>query len=315
MKDVLILHIGAGCHSVSKNKRYAKLIKDALGQKTLLETIDILEKSPLTNTGYGSNLNILGMIEIDSSFIKSNGRMGSITGLSIDCPTKEMFRIFNEIDEIYSSDKFGNDLLKPVTLNATSLKSLMNINDSSNLDYGPNREIYNSYKNSHEFIKSNIPTQDTIGVISIKDNDTIITASSGGNFLKLPGRIGCAGIIGASISFKKFVNDSLEISCMCSGNGEQIIQHSLAVQLISAIQQMNESDYGVRLNQFILNLDSEFYCGFIILINNLDSNRIQLLYGHTTESFHFGYKVNDDTRAILSFNESPGKFTFGEYNF
>ncbi|KAI5949912.1 hypothetical protein KGF54_005390 [Candida jiufengensis] len=311
MSNVLILHIGAGNHSLSSNKKYAQLIKKALKQKSILEVSDILEKSPLTNTGYGSNLNLLGEVEIDASFMKSDGSVGSLTGLQIDCPTREMFRIFEKINELYSKSSIGKELLKPVTLNVSRLKKFINVNESFNVITKENQKIFDSHKTSiNEFKSFNV--QDTIGIISLKENETVITSSSGGNFFKLPGRIGCAGIIGASIGFKSLPTYELEISCICSGNGEQILKYNLASQLVNSIIDMDESNYVEELRNFIFKLDPQFYCGFIIVIN-YSGSKIRLLYGHTTESFHFGYKVNSKSRAILSFNESPGKFTFGEY--
>ncbi|GMF07440.1 unnamed protein product [Ambrosiozyma monospora] len=86
--------------------------------------------------------------------------------------------------------------------------------------------------------------QDTIGVCFIDtDTNTIITGcSSGGNLLKDHGRVGCSGVIGSGLfththqkpdgndnsNGDQNQNNTVQISVMCSGNGEDIIQMNLA---------------------------------------------------------------------------------------
>ncbi|CAL1215054.1 unnamed protein product [Candida parapsilosis] len=320
LDQVVVLHIGAGNHKQKNNNEYVKLMKQALKKSNVIEVNDILEHSSLTNTGYGSSLNVLGEVEIDASYIKSNGETGALSGLQVDSPTKEMFRIFNKIDDLYNREA---NLSRPLSLHCASLSRFMNIPVNEHLVSPKSKKIYDMYKDTvFRFPHQEIEVNDTIGslVIDTNSNQTVLATTSGGHFFKLSGRIGCAGIIGAGIYYEQ-VGD-LEISCMCSGNGEQIVQNSLAQLIVKNISRMDdEGEYGVQLQKLIFAKARNMYCGFIVVLKRAsrggggegEGGGIQLLYGHTTETFYFGTRVNNATRVVLSCAEKDGKFTFGEY--
>lgn len=306
LDQIVILHIGAGKHNAKDNDQYVRLMKKALEKSDVVEINGILEKSPLTNTGYGSSLNILGEVEIDASYIKSDGESGALSGLQVQSPTQEMFRIYNNINKQYNRD---TNLSRPLSLHCSSLKRYMDIKSDGQIVSSKSQKIYDLYKDRIlQYAGDDI--NDTVGSIVIDTDQTTLSTSSGGHFFKLPGRIGCAGIIGAAIYYEKI--DDTEISCMCSGNGEQIIQHSLAQLIVTNVHRMDEGEYGTQLEKLLLSKSKDIYCGFIAVLRR--SNGVtHLLYGHTTETFYFGTRVNDSTRVILSSAEQEGKFTFGEY--
>ncbi|EDK46224.1 hypothetical protein LELG_04405 [Lodderomyces elongisporus NRRL YB-4239] len=350
MKDLLVIHIGAGNHAVTSNKKYSNLLRKALSHNNILDAASEVEVSNLTNTGYGSSLNKVGKVEIDASFIDSassfhaswanncrlpqNGtkptqpetkavRIGSITGLKCREPTREMVRIFGELEQQYAETPY---LTMPISLNCTSLKSYMKINEDKDEDLisAKAQRIYEIYNTDGISTTAKEEISDTVGLTQIKEHGFVMVTSSGGNFFKLPGRIGCAGVINAAISHKE--TNGLKISCMCSGNGEQIIRYNLASFLVEKFStRFGELEWGSNLSKELFALDSELYIGFIVIIepivNIVNNNggcehvkKISLIYGHSTESFHFGYRAGDnETKTILSFAEKKELFTFGEY--
>lgn len=315
--DILIIHIGAGIHDQKLTHKYKSLLRNALSKQSVLESSKIIESSSLTNTGYGSSLNLLGKVECDASFIindninKEESRIGSLVNMNCKFPILELFQVFNKIDELYN---YESDLTPPIMLSYPNLKNFLNgevIEDHKELISPKSQRIYDLYKDK-VFKDKKLPNgiSETIGVIHLENNTTTIASSSGGNLFKLPGRIGCAGIIGASIAFNKF--EDVKISCMCSGNGEQIIRYKLAQLLVENIYNYLEDNYGECIDNLLCRLPVPLYIGFIVVIETLE--RVQLLYGHTTESFHFGFRVaKDKTKVILSYAEQEGKLTFGEY--
>lgn len=313
MNDILIIHIGAGKHDPNKLENYKTLLRNALTRPSITEASDVIESSSLTNTGYGSSLNLLGKVECDASYI-SNEKVGAIVNMTCEKPTKELFRIFQYLDTLYDSDE--TDLTPPVMLVYPLLKNLIpNIMDG-NLVSAKSRKIYDTYKDKifqgkhldHYTIPNEV--SDTIGITHISDTETTIVTSSGGNFFKLPGRIGCAGVIGAAIARKKL--SDCEICCMCSGNGEQIIKSKLAWEIANSIANVAGDEYGGYLEKMIYELNPRFYVGFIIVLNY--GSQTQLLYGHTTETFYFGFRSPNQTRIVLSSSDKLGYFTFGEYS-
>ncbi|KAF6071483.1 Asparaginase family protein [Candida albicans] len=122
MKDILVIHIGAGKHDPNKSKKYKTLLRNALSKTSIVEASDVIESSPLTNTGYGSSLNLLGKVECDASFI-TNDKIGAVVNMSCKNPTKELFRVFQYLDTLYESDE--TDLTSPVMLTYPLLKNLV----------------------------------------------------------------------------------------------------------------------------------------------------------------------------------------------
>ncbi|CAI5759145.1 unnamed protein product [Candida verbasci] len=304
--DITVIHIGAGKHNKDKNDSYKKLLKYSIRKENFIEIAKAIESSVLTNTGYGSSLNLLGQVECDASYINCYNytiKQGALVGMDVLHPIENLINTYSKVEETYQN----SDLSQPLILNYKSLQSIKIIprSEQVNLVSSQARRIYDFYKdqvfNNEQFQQIIIPeeTTDTIGVITMTLNETNIATSSGGNFFKLPGRIGCAGIIGSGIAFKKF--EDYEISCMCSGSGEDIIKYSLANTIVNNI--LNQ-DY----REYLHNLVKDIYVGVIVIIKEID--KVQLIYCHTTESFHFAFKVNHDIKVILSYNNI---FTIGEY--
>jgi taspase, threonine aspartase, 1 len=89
------VHVGAGFHSVKKSGQYRKLCEDIAAQTIQFMdsnsemnardgacfAVSLLENSPLTNAGFGSNLTLDGKIECDASIMDANG-FGSVAALS-----------------------------------------------------------------------------------------------------------------------------------------------------------------------------------------------------------------------------------------
>lgn len=339
---ITIIHIGAGNHSIYKTEKYKKLIKSTLvkpNNDSIFEKSEKLEKSNLTNTGYGSSLNIQGNVECDSSYLEISTFNHDRNGLSIfnikdKYPITETNRILQKINRLYDKGtKFHNmGLTKPLILNHDSTHEIdrllfdqrlnMPIDSSKTEDlYDPkllilskSQRIYDSYMNSLNFdstlVSRNECVQDTIGLIEISELKTAIATSSGGNFFKLPGRIGCAGVIGCAID--NFENDDISISCMCSGNGEDIIRMSLAKRVTKFFEHYDGDEYVEDLVSLFKKENA--YIGIIVIIRFSKSGQGRLIYCHSTESFYFGFKVNGKIEIVLSRLDKPvGKFIRGEY--
>lgn len=320
LDSFLVIHIGAGSHSLAKNDKYKKLIKQALQNESpqvLLDASKILERSPLTNTGYGSSLNLIGEVQCDASFIcdrKNDEKisMGSMYNIDNRYPITEIMRCFEQLDDLYSREFKSFGLTKPLMFDYSEVQLLLqmlnreNIPNSESLISPRAKKIYDLYKDrltgtytSPQVVGNDV--QDTIGLIHITGESTYVAASSGGNFFKFPGRIGCAGIIGASIGHMK--SDSVSISCLCSGNGEDIIMMNLSNQIANRMLHSSSSEYCDALEDAIVQASANMpltsvndkneciiYVGVICIIHHLATGVKHLVYCHSTESFYFGFR-------------------------
>ncbi|XP_076632242.1 taspase 1 isoform X4 [Colletes latitarsis] len=93
----IAVHVGAGRHSEALKEKYQKLCRQACkaGMQNLktggsildavVEAVIILENSPLTNAGFGSNLTLEGTVECDASVMDGTtlqfGAVGAVSGI------------------------------------------------------------------------------------------------------------------------------------------------------------------------------------------------------------------------------------------
>ncbi|CCE85527.1 Piso0_005130 [Millerozyma farinosa CBS 7064] len=336
--DILVAHVGAGRHSTLKAKSYRKLLYEALAYDEIQEVGEILEKNALTNTGYGSALDYNGEVNCDCSFIINwNGQIssGSAYNVSHDTPIRTTIELYQKLDEVYRNKLGRFGLNKPVLLDYgdNTLRSMIGLEEGphKSLVSPQTRKIYALYKtrldNDESLALEALPdVQDTIGIISIQRSQSSIASSSGGNFFKLPGRIGCAGVIGAALY--RLERNNKEVYCLCSGNGEDILTMQLASTVSRSLLEAEDDYSDVMVNSIMQRKSdlpsyspesSEFcvpYVGVVCLVRDLSLEETTLLYCHSTESFYFGFKSQRGKEVVLSTHDPKkvGKsFVRGEY--
>lgn len=291
----------------------------------------------------------------------------SLINICEDCPTSVCQLVMNELRVLYGKKQWGQyGLLKPLMLDYGAYKDK---NSQTNLELRASRRMYDQFqlvlKNNESIVHKgmegtanstkeghvesdddkqgvevekpirskrarldalDIPVQDTVGFIDIASEITIAT-SSGGNFFRLPGRVSCAGVFGTGVGFASA--GDVQVSCMCSGNGDDIVRMSLGSYLSDAIAcKLHESEECVdegelvahllekRAQTFSLagvdgDLRSMVYVGVIVVI--VEGTKSRLVFCHTTETFYFGFRLKGGTEVVLSRNSRPGRFLHGEY--
>ncbi|PSK75005.1 hypothetical protein CJJ07_005242 [Candidozyma auris] len=326
----LVIHVGAGNHPESQKEDYKRLLRTALRSRSFVQSSAIIERSPLTNTGYGSSLDRFGKASCDCTLVQStDGAVDVLSLLGVDdktSPTRECVQVKKKIDDEFSSvDKLG--LSKPTVLQYEKIRDQFGTGESSSLVSSNSKALYEKYKNVTSAPIESI--QDTIGVLHW-DKKLSMATSSGGTFLKFPGRVSCAGIYGSGIAHIEMEN--LSISCMCSGNGDDIIKIRLASIVADNLLQSHKKEKWPEYPKVIvdsiieqsrhaslsgLNDKSEpiIYVGVLAVIRI--GERATLIYCHSTESFYFGFSNFKGEREIVLSRQLDkshiGSFVSGQY--
>ncbi|KAJ3057347.1 taspase, threonine aspartase, 1 [Rhizophlyctis rosea] len=279
----IAIHAGAGYHSPSSESALQtllcqalttaiSLLRSPLPNNTALQAVTtalrILEDSPLTNAGTGSNLSLAGTVECDASIMDGSdgsfGAVGAVSGLKNPVMgAKEVMEgdrkgvgllgrvmpmvLCGEGARVFCEDR-GIECVDPEDLVTEEArrrweKYVQHFEDAKRGASDRKRPLAvdtpTSSSSSSKRPRASLPLDiqesllnDTIGAVAMDSTGTIISAvSSGGIALKYPGRIGEAACYGAGVWALNPNNDispQIGIGISVSGTGEQIMRTLVA---------------------------------------------------------------------------------------
>ncbi|XP_022654585.1 threonine aspartase 1-like isoform X2 [Varroa jacobsoni] len=255
---IVIVHAGVGRRSELSAREVSelceraahggRLVGCATGDPTaaVVEAIRILEESPYTNAGTGANVNRECVVECDASLIEGwsqrGGSVGAVPSVS---------------NAILITQKMVSKPKSPACLVGPGALSWFRANGGEmpekELITGQQRKMYAKYMagattaaRAKATPATETPSQapggsgesessqnkfrmDTVGAIALVRGRIAAGVSSGGIFLKHPGRVGQAGVYGAGC----WANRTVGVST--SGSGEHLIRTMLASRCVAAL--------------------------------------------------------------------------------
>ncbi len=198
------------------------------------EAIRVLEDSEVFNAGSGSSLSLEGTVTADASIMAGNLSCGAIGNVSVSKnPISLARKVMERSDHILlvgDKDliKFSKAIGYPVEpLSPSALRVLQYRRNLSTMEKGKVRAWPKNYKLLREYLEGSSPRPpeqaDTVGAVAIDSTFNLCAGvSTGGRWLKLPGRVGDSALIGAGI-----YADNLSGAASATGAGEEIIRVSL----------------------------------------------------------------------------------------
>ena len=236
-KIAIVIHGGAGIilkENISKSKEdsiinkldeaiskgWELLEKGQSSEMAVIETIKILEDSPLFNAGKGSVFNSEGKVENDASIMKGNDlNAGASSGTSnVKNPITLAANIMNHSEHIFLSGKGAENYAK-----------------NRNLEIVNNEYFHTKFRYDQLLDKKGDDKYGTVGCVAIDVNGNIVAGTStGGMTNKKWGRIGDSPIIGAGTYAN---NKTCGISS--TGSGEYFIRTVAAYQVSSLLENHN----------------------------------------------------------------------------
>ena len=236
-KIAIVIHGGAGIilkENISKSKEdsiinkldeaiskgWELLKKGQSSEMAVIETIKILEDSPLFNAGKGSVFNNEGKVENDASIMKGNDlNAGASSGTSnVKNPITLAANIMNHSEHVFLSGKGAENFAK-----------------NRNLEIVNNEYFHTKFRYNQLLNKKGEDKYGTVGCVAIDGNGNIVAGTStGGMTNKKWGRIGDSPIIGAGTYAN---NGTCGISS--TGSGEYFIRTVAAYQVSSLLENHN----------------------------------------------------------------------------
>ena len=236
-KIAIVIHGGAGIilkEDISKSKedsiinklneavsRGWGLLKDGESSElAVIETIKILEDSPLFNAGKGSVFNSDGKVENDASIMRGNDlNAGASSGTSnVKNPITLAADVMNHSEHVFLSGKGAEKFAK-----------------ERNLEIVENEYFHTEFRFNQLLGKKEKKKYGTVGCVAIDvDGNIVAGTSTGGTTNKKWGRIGDSPIIGAGTYAN---NNTCGISS--TGSGEYFIRTVAAYQVSSLLENRN----------------------------------------------------------------------------
>ena len=236
-KIAIVIHGGAGIilkENISKSKEdsiinkldeaiskgWELLKKGQSSEMAVIETIKILEDSPLFNAGKGSVFNNKGKVENDASIMKGNDlNAGASSGTSnVKNPITLAANVMNHSEHVFLSGKGAENFAK-----------------NRNLEIVNNEYFHTKFRYNQLLNKKGEDKYGTVGCVAIDVNGNIVAGTStGGMTNKKWGRIGDSPIIGAGT----YANNST-CGISSTGSGEYFIRTVAAYQVSSLLENHN----------------------------------------------------------------------------
>lgn len=235
-------------------------------ENALLDAIEqaimVLERHPTTNAGHGSNLTMDGTVECDASIMDGSGSFGAVGAvpgihypiqaakkLAVDSKTplphgliRPMMLVgdaarcwaINNGIEAESNPERAKELHKTAH-SERKYKRYMDIIHQANKGAEANKrqKILDNYNNDDFFL-------DTVGCVVVNTRGHVAAGvSSGGIWMKTPGRVGEAALYGAGCWAQD--DDSRGVAVSVSGAGEYIMKNLVGRGVASHVLTQNES--------------------------------------------------------------------------
>lgn len=196
------------------------------------EAIKILEDSKVFNAGAGSSLSIEGKVSADAAIMQGRDlSCGAIGNASVHSNPISLARLVMEnSDHVFlvgndALSKFSRAIgitakpLRPSKHRLKQYKENLSLMKGGKIKAWPNNyKLLKSYQSSKSF--GSPENSDTVGAVSIDStSDVCAGVSTGGRWLKLPGRVGDSAIVGSGI-----YADNFSGAASATGAGEEIMR-------------------------------------------------------------------------------------------
>jgi len=348
-KYFIAIHLGAGKHSLKKKDEYRELCKSACekalsllkkGQSAddaVVAATKILESSGRVNAGKGSNLTLDKTVECDAGFMNGDGLFGGVGALpGVPNPVlvaKKIAELQNDVNKLscgrvppnflvgHSAKKWAESQGIPTCQDENLISKL------ANKTYLRFMEKINNQTSISETLVSDDNVNDTVGAIAMDKNGGVAaTVSSGGNWLKFPGRIGHSPQFGSGCwasnqsEYQDNNCSSVAVAVSTTGVGEMLSKIHWAsecceslrnVKFDTAVEAISQAIKYKFLGSQLLKHDKETKIGGVIALI-WDGFVGEFVFGHTSQSMIVGYGGSDLKKVEMKFSCLPVGGVVGE---
>ncbi len=183
------------------------------------QAVRALELDPIFNAGYGSVVQMDGVIRMDAGICTSKGQYGAVMQIQnvhnpIQVARAVMDRGYHSILSGDGATAFAREIGIP-SLSPYTADRLLEINNIRTNDI--RALTYDALANDIE--STNVKKLSTVGAVAIDNNGMLAAAcSTGGTKYCYPGRVGDTPIYGAGVYCSEYV------AVACTGEGDKVLR-------------------------------------------------------------------------------------------
>ena len=273
MGKILVIHGGAGAWRAEKLEK-AEIILDkissegfeVLKNKGALDAVECvikrMEEDELFNAGRGLVLNLFGEIEMDAGIMLDEDNLGFVANVkNLLHPIVLARKVMEITDHIFLAGSGAELLGKCLGLTVddhalrtkerenqwrTAIRALIQHMEVKDSYIKRIKQIYPKLLkiilNNEEILnvvrkRLSDGIYDTVGAVAFDGTSLVAGTSTGGIFMKFPGRIGDTPIIGAGTYARKNVG-----AASASGVGEQIIRAQLCLKVVERMKSISANE-------------------------------------------------------------------------
>jgi beta-aspartyl-peptidase (threonine type) len=233
LKPAIIVHAGAGSGKYAPGDRRFKELGSAVeaGRAAMkggssLDGVEAavayMEECGAFNAGRGACLTVEGKVELDAAVMVGAGRRGAGVG-SVTCtyrPVSLARWLMENTPNVLVAGERCRDYLAAAGLRAEKLRP----SEVSLARFAERTAPGSDGRRKVEFWQR-VAGGNTVGAVALDSSGLPAAAvSTGGMWLKLPGRVGDSAVIGAGV----YADESAGAAC-ATGTGEEIIRNALCL--------------------------------------------------------------------------------------
>jgi len=266
-------------------------MKKGSGLDGAVAAVEFMEESGLFNCGRGSCLTAEGDVEMDAAVMVGRGLMGAGVG-NVTCtyhPATLARWVMENTDHVLIVGERCEDYSR---LAGIGIESVRPSEDAKNL-YAKFR-VDQKYADKTAMVKR-FRTGDTVGAVALgADGIPAGVVSTGGRWMKLPGRVGDSAIIGAGV-----FADKGGAAC-ATGMGEEIIRTALSMRACSYLEKDDAQTAAKRAISYLSRARGRDTAGIITVDLK---GRVGAAYN--TQAMGRAWYDNDRGRVVVRIGPDP----------
>lgn len=307
----IIVHGGAGTYSPGAEHESALVQACEAAARVLasggsacdaaVEATVLMEDAPVLNAGYGSSLNLNGDVENDASIMLDDMSCGAVAALhGFANPILAARHVMELTDHVLLVSRGADAFARHMGLEERDQRSpdrteryrtaRAKLERGEDIHFMPRlRAFYDRLRNDPGWVDDRDPESGTVGIVVRDESGRLAAASStGGMMLKLPGRVGDTGVIGAGTY------------CDCrggvsaTGHGEPVIRHGMGRALVEAFAEAGATGAMERVMRTAC--DDAFEFGLI----GIDAAG-DVAIGYSTQAMSWAALEDGALRTFLSY--------------